>query len=195
MPFIGRGGSSPPPDTTDGSPDPAICVIGHTDDPSLLAVAPGASGTSALVPPITDYAARVLQARAAANTAPYASDYGVSLRLPELLPATPELPRCAHALAAVDDHGRTRPGSLLQALRWSADTGVAWRTVGNKAVLSASPDGLPLIDQQNRLCLPLALRRSLTLKPGSRVLLSISPGRLAVMSSTALDDLVGDLDD
>ena len=146
--------------------------------------------TLPVVPPISDYAARVLTARAAASNAPFRpTGAPAPYRLPALLPAVPAPPRCAHALTAIDDHGRTRPGGLVAPLAWTAKTLLACAVTNAAAVLTADPSGGPLLDPQGRLCLPLAARRALGLAPGSRALLTVSPGRLTVRPATVLDTL------
>jgi hypothetical protein len=130
-----------------GSPDPARCVKAtHRSNPddspvdcdadhtqSHLQAMPQRPGVLTLpMVPITNYAARVLTARAAASNTPHRPDgRAPAYLLPSLLPASPATPRCAHALAAVDDHGRTRPGSLLTALGWTASTILACRAAGS----------------------------------------------------------------
>ncbi|HEY8883269.1 MAG TPA: AbrB/MazE/SpoVT family DNA-binding domain-containing protein [Dermatophilaceae bacterium] len=142
------------------------------------------------MPPISDYAARVLTARAAASNAPHRpTGAPAPYLLPGLLPAVPAPPRCAHALTAIDDHGRTRPGGLVAPLAWTPKTPLVCAVTDAAAVLTADPSGVPLLDPQGRLCLPLAARRALGLAPGSRVLLTVSPGRLTVQPATVLDTL------
>lgn len=89
----------------------------------------------------------------------------------------------------MDDHGRTRPGEMLTSLGWTPSTLLACHAFGAAVVLTADPQGLLLLDPQGRLCLPLAARRVLGLTAGSRVLLSVSPGRVTVQSATVLDTL------
>jgi len=150
-----------------GSPDPAKCVKAtHRSNPddspvdcdadhtqSHLQAMPQRPGVLTLpMVPITNYAARVLTARAAASNTPHRPDgRAPAYLLPSLLPASPATPRCAHALAAVDDHGRTRPGSLLTALGWTASTRLACRAAGSALVLTADPQGQSLLDPQGRL--------------------------------------------
>ena len=201
--------SCPPPDTATGSPDPAKCDAGHTKTPKKRPASIGRpSGvlTLPVVPPISDYAARLLTARAAAQNAPFRpTGAPAPYRLPVLLPAVPAGSRCVHALTVIDDHGRIRPGAFLLGtlgwlltLGWAVDPPLVCAVTGAAAVLAADPSGLPLLDPQGRLCLPLAARRALGLISGSRVLLSIvpagtfempAPGRLIVQPATALDTL------
>jgi len=160
------------------------------------------------VPPISDYAARVLTARAASQNAPFRpTGAPAPYRLPNLLPAVPAGSRCVHALTVIDDHGRIRPGAFLLGtlgwlltLGWAPNPSLVCAVTGTVAVLTADPSGVPLLDRYGRLCLPLAARRALGFTSGARVLLSIVPGpggtfempaagRLIVQPATALDAL------
>jgi hypothetical protein len=172
-----------------GSPDPAKCDTRHTKTaPETLNGRPGL--LTVPVVPITNYAARVLTTRAAASNAPFRpTGAPAPYLLPGLLPAVTAPPRCAHALTAVDDHGRTRPGGLVAPLAWTPKTSLVCAVTDAAAVLTADPSGVPLLDPQGRLCLPLAARRALGLTPGSRALLTVCPGRLTVRPATVLDTL------
>ena len=78
---------------------------------------------------------------------------------------------------------------MLTSLGWTPSTLLACHVVGCAVVLTADPQGVPLLDPQGRLCLPLAARRVLGLTAGPRALLTVSPGRVTVQSATVLDTL------
>ena len=161
MPFIGRGGSSPPSDTPHGEASPALRDAAHANAAALTISsgtcleAPTPTGlirakqterlVAALIPPTT--APTVAVPDAAATVLP----------LPALAPVQPA--RFVHRTALLDDHGRVREATLFALLGWKPQQTVELVEHGAGLLVRATPDGPVVLDPKGRVRIPDALRK------------------------------------
>jgi hypothetical protein len=95
-------------------------------------------------------------------------------------------------VTTIDSRGRLADGSPLRILRWAPRLPLTFLVVPGAVVVAAQHGGREAVTRQGHLRLPAALRHTLRLKAGDRMLVAAFPDRglLVAYRISVLDEMV-----